>query len=145
MRELRREITQLEEEEAALRAGRENPDDAPATIEEYGRNAIIINLNRLFIQLAELETERLVRKARRLGIQIPQNDSWWWADTDNADSPDNVNFYLTDIGKAGVTRLIRDNRRASIEWWFKTIIIPLLTILISALGLIVALVSVSKK
>jgi hypothetical protein len=151
LRKLRKKIALLEEEEFSLRAGRdigEHPDDVPAKVEQYGRNAIIINLNHLSIQLAELETNRLVRKAQRLGIEIPRTDNWWWEDEKVAEVINGEyhgKYYLSDIGKAGVSKLIRDEKRKSIEWWIKTVIVPLLTVLISALGLIVALVSISKK
>lgn len=151
MRKLRKEIASLEAEEAALRSGRDSgePPDAPATAEEYGRNATILNLNHLSVQLAELETKRLVRKARRLGIHIPRDAGWWWeAETVARVTPHGTyegTYYLTDAGKSGISKLIREERKKSVGWWVTNVIVPLLTAIISVLGLIVALVSVSKK
>ena len=51
--------------------------------------------------------------------------------------------WLSEIGQAMVTRLIADDRKKNIEWWMK-IVIPLLTLMISLMGLIVALVTVAR-
>lgn len=100
-------------------------------------------------ELAELDTNQLVRKAGRRGIQIPDNENWWRED-ETFEGREILNgvyegkFYLTEFGKAGVSRLIQDDRRKSIEWWVK-ILTPVLSALIALLGVIVALVSVSRK
>lgn len=96
------------------------------------------------LDFAGLETERLMRKVRRLGIELPKASDWWFDDSHYGDSSDGVRFYLTETGRAGVSKLIREERRKSIEWWVK-IITPILGAIISLLGLIVALVSVSTK
>jgi hypothetical protein len=99
------------------------------------------------LQLVELETDRLVKKAQRMGIEIPRKDNWWWED-ETFDGPMISNgvyegkFYLTEWGKAGVSKLIREERRKSIEWWIK-VITPILSAIIALLGLIVALVTVA--
>jgi hypothetical protein len=113
--------------------------------EGEGRVGLQSEVRSLKVRLDELETERLIGKAQRLGIEIPKKEGWWWDDLDYVSSPDDVSFYLTDVGKAGVSKLIREERKKSIEWWIKTIIVPLITALISVLSLIVALVSVSSK
>ena len=69
------------------------------------------------------ETDALKAEALRLGIDIPWNKGWWWEDVDNfGGSPDTWEFlredfqYLTDKGKAGARKLIRDElRRLEIE------------------------------
>jgi hypothetical protein len=144
-RELKKRIASLKKEEAAFRANAdaeppEDPWQPPKPLPEE-LNFALGSAKR---QLEDLETDLLVRKARRLGIEIPNTRSWWWDDSDYVDSPEDVSFLLTDIGKAGVSRLIREDRRKSIETWVK-IITPILSALIALLGLIVALVSVSKK
>jgi len=55
-----------------------------------------------------------------------------------------VKITLNQKGRDKVRKLIRDERRKNIEWLIKTIG-PILTITVSILGLIVALVSLSKK
>ena len=93
-------------------------------------------------ELDKLETDRLLRKAHKRGIKISSEAYWWYEDTDYEGRDVS---YLTDIGKAGISRLIREDRKASIQWWVTTIVVPLITALISVLSLLVALVSVSSK
>ncbi len=145
-RELQARINSLKEREVTSRARTDsnspeyNPD---ATPELHG-----YEIGSLQRQLADLETDRLVRKARRLGIEIPQKESWWWEDeTFEGEVINGVHegkFYLTEFGKAGVYKLIKEERRKSIEWWVK-ITTPMLSALIALLGLIVAIISLSRK
>jgi lipopolysaccharide export LptBFGC system permease protein LptF len=55
-----------------------------------------------------------------------------------------VTDWLSDAGGIGAAKLIRQERRTNAEWWVK-IVTPLLAALISLLGLVVALVTVSRK
>jgi hypothetical protein len=133
-RSLLRELAQLRKEEAAL----EQAND----IEKLTHVHLKIAPRQK--RLAAINTDRLIRKVCQLGIELPKGkDSWWWDDLDY-EGPDNYRNYLTDTGQAYVSKLIRDERKKNIEWWVKTIT-PLLGALISLLGLIVALISVSKK
>jgi hypothetical protein len=91
-------------------------------------------------------TAELERKALRLGIEIPRTSSWWRDDSDEYEGPIDqmeyaINYYLSPQGKAGVRRLIREEKRKNIEWRVK-IILPILGALISLFGLLVALVTV---
>src|SRR5215204_6095525 len=126
-RELKKQITSLQEREAKSRLQAKN--DSPESVPELHGFEIGVRQR----QLAELETGRLVRKARRLGIQIPQQESWWWEDetfegTMSLDGAYEGKYYLTEFGKVGVSKLIREERRKSIEWWVK-IITPILSAL----------------
>ena len=144
-RELKKRIALLKEKEAEFRAipDADYPED-PWQKPKPLPIALGSELSSARRQLDDLETDRLVRKARCLGIEIPNTSSWWWNDSDYVDSPDDVSFGLTEIGKAGVSRLIREEKRKSIEWWVR-VIVPVLTALLSLLGLVVALVTVSSK
>lgn len=145
-RELRRRINSLKERETISRARTDsnspkyNPE---AKLEVHG-----YEIGSLQRQLAELETDRLVRKARWLGVEIPQKEGWWWEDeTFEGEVINGVyrgRFYLTEFGKVGVYKLIKEERRKSIDWWVK-IITPILSALIALLGLIVAIISLSRK
>jgi hypothetical protein len=150
-RELRKKITSLRKKEAKFRAKMDGSfaDDSDESKPETIPISVSYKLSSSVIQLDKLESERLLRKANSLGIEFPKASDWWWEDDDAGKfSPDGETwegkYYLTDIGKAGVSKLIREERRKNVEWWVK-IITPILSAIIALLGLIVALVSVSKK
>jgi hypothetical protein len=64
------------------------------------------------------ETDTLRAEALRLGIPIPRDPGWWWIDDDvrrdvSAEMWELIKSdheYLTEIGKAGTKRLIREER-----------------------------------
>jgi lipopolysaccharide export LptBFGC system permease protein LptF len=146
-RELKKQIASLKEREAKSRAltDKNSPEyDPEAKPEIHG-----YNISYLQQRLADLETNRLMHKARKLGIQLSQTPSWW--EMDESAEPEQMpdgsysgKFYLTKIGKVGVSKLIREEKRKNVEWWVK-IITPILSAIIALLGLLVGLVSVSKK
>ena len=145
-RELRKKIAQLTELEALSRARTDKKSaeyDPEAKREFHG-----YEIGCLHYQLADLETDQLVRRARWWGIQIPQNQSWWMEDEgfegELINGVRQGKFYLTEFGKAGVSKLIQDERRKSIEWWVTVVIVPILSTVIGVLGLLVAYVAVSK-
>lgn len=65
------------------------------------------------------ETDVLRREALQLGIPIPRDPGWWWIDDEVLRSVSSEMWeliksdheYLTEIGKSGTDRLIRDERR----------------------------------
>lgn len=65
------------------------------------------------------ETDALKAEALRLGVVIPNDPDWWWVDDEVARSVSSEQWeliksdyeYLTDIGKSGTKRLIRDELR----------------------------------
>lgn len=96
-------------------------------------------------RLTVFDTNVLSRKAKSLGIEIPRNDTWWWNDNEDGSlPPEAVSYYLTDFGKTSVRKLIKEERRKNVEWWVK-IITPLLSALISLIGLFVALTTVLRN
>lgn len=141
-RRLRREIAALEEKTAGW-------DDR--VVDDFGADSEIVREHRKLtnqlrsrrLRLETIETDRLINKVRRQGIELPSNKSWWWDDLDDR-GPDDYRSYLTNSGKAGVSKLIREERKKSVEWWVK-IIMPILSALIALLGLLVGLVSVYRK
>lgn len=64
------------------------------------------------------ETDELKAEALRLGILIPRELGWWWYDDDVLQSVSSEMWeliksdheYLTESGKAGTRRLIRDEQ-----------------------------------
>lgn len=99
-----------------------------------------------------IESEVLTNQARSLGIEIPNRKDWWFDDYDEqieagvpSELLDDVGSqWLSSTGRLMVSSMIRKERRQSVEWWVK-IITPLLAAIISLLGLVVALVTVSRK
>lgn len=63
------------------------------------------------------ETAELQRQALELGIEIPRKPDWWWDDSEDLFGTMSVeeleyaiSHYLTEQGKAGVRRLIREEQ-----------------------------------
>jgi hypothetical protein len=83
------------------------------------------------------EAERLTRKARKLGIQF-EHDPSWWREIEPADQR------WGNAGHARLRKLIRDEKFNIAGQWVK-ILVPVLTVLVSLLGLLVALVTVLRK
>jgi hypothetical protein len=93
--------------------------------------------------------------SRKLAVEESpfSKDSDWWSN-DRADFEgygrdqqfidDMTSTWLSEIGRAMVVRLISDDRKKNVEWWIK-IVTPLLAAIISLMGLIVALVTVSRS
>ena len=98
-------------------------------------------------ELEQLESALLIESARRLSVEIPskRDKPGWWSSDQEPGMPDYaVTDWLSDTGRIGAAKLIRQERRTNAEWWVK-IVTPLLAALISLLGLVVALVTVSRK
>jgi hypothetical protein len=61
-------------------------------------------------------TAELQRQVLELGIDVPSHTGWWWDDSEDFGgvNPDQleycVTYYLTDQGKAGYRKLIREER-----------------------------------
>lgn len=92
------------------------------------------------------ETDDLLARATKRGIELPRDkDHWWWSDADYAG--ENARSYLTDIGKAGAQRLIRDDRRSSLKWWID-VCVPIFTALTglagAAIGIIALVLSIGS-
>ena len=93
------------------------------------------------------ESNVIISKAQRLAIEVPTADtkpSWWDNDSDDNMPSDATSQWLSEIGRTGVSKMIKEERRRDIEWWVK-ILTPLLATLITLLSLVIALISVSKK
>jgi hypothetical protein len=89
-------------------------------------DAYVEKLKLLGLKLRGAETDMLLLKARKLGVDIPENPAWWRVDTfleQNflGEFPDEngKRRYLTEAGFYGMTRLVREAQRSNIEWWIK--------------------------
>jgi hypothetical protein len=109
--------------------------------------ALASKVRRLKWYLATLESSTVINRARQYNIEIPPSQdkpSWWtnnYLDRENGAEPTE---WLSAVGRSGLSKLIREERRKNIEWWVRTLT-PIVTALISLLGLVVALLSLSKR
>jgi hypothetical protein len=146
---LQREISVIKEGREELRAEQHtNPNrQTEAALRELRPRLRYAERN-----LEQFESRLLVKEAIRRGIAISKEADWWTNDRVDYEGRgleeqfinDMYTTWLSETGRAMVTRLIADDRKKNIEWWMK-IVIPLLTIMISLMGLIVALVAVARK
>lgn len=100
-------------------------------------------LFRIRQELEGLETDEIMAKVYRLGIELPEKRAdWWWDDLDYM-GPDSFRSYLTPKGKSYVWKLIKDERKKNVEFWIKTIggFIPMLTALAGTVAAILAVLS----
>lgn len=146
-KDLQREISLiLQTREDLRRQQRANPN-TQTEIELINLRAPLKGVQR---QLEQFESKLLIDEARRRGIAIPKEPDWWNTDRQEYEghgeqfASDMATSWLSETGRAMVTRLIRDDRKKNVEWWIK-IAAPLLAGLISLMGLVVALVTVARK
>ncbi len=108
-------------------------------------------IDAIYDSKARLETIETLYEALKWGIKVPDDKGWWKDDqpyTGGLSAGELLDTLhserLTALGRAGVERLIREERRKSVEWWIR-VITPILSALIALLSIVVALVSVSKQ
>jgi hypothetical protein len=91
------------------------------------------------LELEALETDRLVRKARRHRVLIPKDKDWWWYDGENIQgtSLDDMweSPFLTETRKVGAEKLISEARFTNVKRWIE-LFIPILSLLIALIALL---------
>lgn len=95
--------------------------------------------------LDQHKSRAILWKAEKLALDVPnyqEKPTWWRDDSENGEEA--VNRWLSEKGRQGVSNLIRDKRRKTWEWRIR-VITPILTILVSMLGLIIALVALLTR
>src|SRR5215216_1627399 len=105
-RQLRRKIAVLEKKTAGWDWRAEDwfgKDSEQAQEQKKLRN----ELYPLKERLDSIETKRLIGKAQHMGIGLPAKPEWWWDDSEGM-GPEDATYYLNDVGKTGVVKLIRD-------------------------------------
>lgn len=112
------------------------------------------------------ETDALKREALKLGIQIPREPGWWYADEDVACEVNSemwelirdAHEYLTDFGVVGTRKLIREEwrnlekelredvlwKRQNTQWKF-TIAGVIIGWILGLSGIVIAIVSLVWK
>lgn len=119
LREIERSIARTKKEHRTL--NQQNDPDADQ------RNALQKKLNNLEHSLQIIESQRLLRKARRRLIEVPrrrERPTWWDSDQDEEGGiPEYaVTYWLSETGKIGVARLIRTDTRQTFDLWLKIIV-----------------------
>jgi len=95
--------------------------------------------------LEQHKSRTILWKAEKLALDVPsyqERPTWWRDDSENGEEA--VIRWLSEKGRQGVSNLIHDERRKTWEWRIR-VITPILTILVSILGLIVALITLLPK
>ncbi len=90
-------------------------------------------------ELDHIETRKLLRKARKYLIEVP-NDGDWWEDEEDYLLKGN----LTEVGQLRLRRLISNEQYAHIKKWVE-LIVPLLTLLVGLVGALTGLFFSLKK
>ena len=94
-------------------------------------------------QSFRLKTEDLKARTSRYDIVIPRgNAGWWYSDPES--EPGFEDYFpnlLTDEGKAGTLKMIREERRANHDWWIKSLTLGV-TVFVGLLGAITGVISV---
>lgn len=99
----------------------------------------------LQVLLDILESNCLLAKAERLGVEVSsEKPDWWYPKDFFKNTGVTVGEVLSEKGQDRVHKLIRRERRQDVEWWVK-ILSPILALIVSALGLILALTSIARR
>lgn len=93
-------------------------------------------------RIAQIKSARLVRQAIRLGIEIPDPESYTIGYVKEERQTTQC-AYLDTIQLRKLKRSILIERRATWEFWLK-VIVPILTAVTGAVGVIIGLVAILK-
>lgn len=121
-------------------------EETPSSVDFLGLKA-----SREKLKVEGQETAELTRQAIDLGIDIPKGRSdWWWLDENSVgeksleDGTFIGDFYLTRRGKAGLKKLIRDEKRKNFKWWVEAVG-SIVTLLVGLLGTLIGVLAFMKK
>jgi hypothetical protein len=133
---------QLRQKIILLQKQRDSIADPLANLEQLTK--ISKNIGGCKMQIDAIDTDRLMNTVHKLGIELPAKKAdWWWDDMDDV-GPEDYRSYLTERGKMGVSKLIRDERKKNIEWWAK-IIGTVITLLTGLVGSIIGVLAILYK
>ena len=94
-------------------------------------------------RLAYLESNSLLRKASRLGIDVPPSGDWWEYEFADGDSGSKTT-HLSDKGRVRVEKLIRDEKFKNAERYLKLAAV-VITALTGLVGVIIGLIAILKR
>lgn len=123
IREIRREIVGLELRELEVYVQTQKlPDDDPRKVEELAH--IAEERQRQLDLLDKYESRYLLRKAENWGIELPFKEEWYAG-----------KGLLNNLGRAVITKQIRDARFAYWKGWVE-LLIPVLSLLLAIIALL---------
>jgi hypothetical protein len=82
-------------------------------------------------EIDRLTTKDLVKKATKLGIEIPR-ERWHYVENPEFPSFAPLDWYLQGDGQRTVTSFCTKERRGNIEWWVK-VLVPILSLIVGIL------------
>jgi hypothetical protein len=99
--------------------------------------------------LQKFESNALIGRAQRKGIQIPRTSGWWDDDSEQYQGmsiPQNemdllVSEWLTPAGIFGARRFFKEERRKTFEWWYTKVVIPTLQVAVPIIALFLVYLS----
>ena len=105
------------------------------------------------------ETAELKKQALELGIEIPSKEAWWWDDSEELINEGrglqeleySVSSYLTEQGKAGVRKLIREEMKKEDEWrrarisWKVGLVVAIISAITGLAGAAIGIIAILKK
>jgi hypothetical protein len=93
----------------------------------------------LFDKASRLESAQLLRKAHKLGIEVPDTNSWWEYEFFDEDRRSR-RIHLSEFGKIKVAKLIREERVKNAEQLIK-LVAPIIAALTGLVGAIIGLLA----
>jgi hypothetical protein len=97
-------------------------------------------MSRSFLYRNGFKTKRLIAKAEKLGIEIP--DEWWTRP--RPEDPFTVKPYIGDRKRTKLKRLIQDERYKQAKKWTE-LLAPIIGALTGIIGTIIGLIAILKK
>jgi hypothetical protein len=138
IRSLKKAITQVEKEYAPRLTTAEG-DSADWLLDDY-----MEAVSPYQPKLNYIKSNKLLEKARDIGIEIPADKPGWFNEHYDCYS-ERAYKVLSYQGQIRLRKMIRKQRRENIEWWFTKIILPTLGSIIALLSLIVAIIALQNK
>jgi hypothetical protein len=112
--------------------------DFDARSEEFLKARVKVRMAEHAIDL--FETDVLLERARKYGVDEPTDPSCWADDSEAVSSPEEVTFWLTRKGQGKLLAGIREQRRRDWQFW-----IYLITALTGLGGTIIGIISALKR
>lgn len=137
IKETRRKLREIDYDSILVQLVRIPDDVRDAKLAEWKRQRA-----ELAGQLDRLESDYIIKKAQSWGIEVPRKQEWYVGHFKNPD-PDNIpgetiaieQEWLNDIGKAVITKQIRDARFAYWKGWVD-LLIPILALVVALIALL---------